>query len=218
MDETSENKTIKPPNEDRIDDFLLAALENANSPLASEREIASGMVNHFFTLVIASMGGFVYLVTEKGEQYISWYVLLVGSILLVLGLAVIIRLIKCHFDGKIFQRGRKELYDTIKTRYKETHLYSYYQSIDDFNKEFSKPSFLTKIFLFGGVGVAIALVNCILMFGCVYYLAIALHSRYSFWFGIVGSVALLGSLWFIYNRRKSLVDDVMNKWKPAKQK
>jgi hypothetical protein len=125
-------------------------------------------------------------------------------------LAVVIRLIKCHFDGKIFQRGRKELYDTIKTRYKETPLYSYYQSIDDLNNKFSTPTFLTKIFLFGGVGVAIALVNCILMFGCVYYLAIALQLQCSFLFGLLGSGGLFGFLVLIYKSRKNVVDNVIN--------
>ena len=139
MDDTSDNKTTTPIDQDRIDDFLLSELENNSSSLASEREMASGMVSHFFTLVVASIGGFVYLKAEKSGQnsqdtLLEVYVLLVGFVLLVFGISVLIRLIKCYFDRKAFQEGRKELYYTIKTRYKATALGFYYQSMEVFNK------------------------------------------------------------------------------------
>lgn len=218
MDEILENKTIKPPDEDRIDAFLLYELEHARSSLTSEREMANGMVNHFFTLVIASMGGFVYLVTEKGEQYIwvSMYVLFVGFILLVFGLSVIIRLIKRNFDGKIFQKGRKELYSTIKALHKQPLLCSYYQNIDKLNKEVAESPWFEK---YMGVGVPIALVNCLLAAALCGYSYNVANTLSCFGFVFYSSAAaggLFAAIFqaYIYLWKRHVVDSGIDRTEP----
>lgn len=240
MDDISDGKTITPKEEDKTDSFLISELENAISTLTFEREMADRMVNHFFTLVVASIGGFVYLITTTKDglnDLMVFYVLPIGFVLLVLGCSVFIRLIKRHFDGKVFQRGRKELYSTIKNRYKGTSLQRYYQSMDDFNyefnksinvikNEFDKPSwFSKKTFLFmyalhkdllphlGGAGAVIALVNCItvsVFSGYFFHLIVGSPNFVLFAIGI-GLLAMVIHV-FIYFSKRYVVNAIIKRW------
>lgn len=237
-----DKKATKPLNED---DFLLSTLENAHLTLSNEREMANGMVNHFFTLVIASIGGFVYLNTATSTKPVDQqdfeliYVLAVGFVLLILGFSVFIRLIKRHFDGKAYQKGIEKLRRTIKERYLGTDLHSYYESIENLNKELNMSAndikkelnksarfqknklmafaWLHRDFLphLGGAGMVIGLINCILMtvfFGYIFRFVFNLR----FWvfdlcaFGI-GVLTMLFQIG-IYWSKKHVIDSAVKRW------